>query len=568
MFVRAWLTALLSLSPVLFVLPVAADEPAVDDEGVSGRELFVREWIAGDPRSHGGDGLGPVFNGSSCAACHNQGGIGGAGGFDENVHLLSVTFANVPTKGRPGAAEIQKRRERSREELARNLHPDFAKQDTIVVHRFGGELHEAWRRQLQTGRFRANLTPDTFPQPEPPSQPFDPPAFESTSSLPSVSIPLEAPAEAAPPLQFVAAGQVFAEGGFDDAAFDDDGFQPATPIPAQQAVSPGRTFRGAVLSPLPTDNNQSFPILNGMQQRLNDQKAAARSGTASSFAMGFAVLQSSQRNTTALWGTGAIDRIDEKTIEALAAVQQEAGGRVSGRLHRLPDGRIGRFGWKAQKASLYDFTMAACAVELGLEVPGEKQSVVPYDRDYEPVGLDLTKHEVGSLVDYVASLPQPERLESSNAELSALLKRGETHFTTVGCAACHVPDVGEVRGVFTDLLLHDMGPDLGSVGSYGVPSVPEPDPDGDPIANAPGKKGPAKAKSVPPTSREWRTPPLWGVRDSAPYLHDGRARTLEQAIAFHGGEAAETRLRFAMLEPSQRAEMLAFLKSLVAPGTR
>ena len=65
--------------------------------------------------------------------------------------------------------------------------------------------------------------------------------------------------------------------------------------------------------------------------------------------------------------------------------------------------------------------------------------------------------------------------------------------------------------------------------------------------------------------QEWRTPPLWGVRDSGPYLHDGRAETLEQAIALHGGEGRHTALRYFALSPGGRATVIAFLKSLIAP---
>jgi CxxC motif-containing protein (DUF1111 family) len=70
----------------------------------------------------------------------------------------------------------------------------------------------------------------------------------------------------------------------------------------------------------------------------------------------------------------------------------------------------------------------------------------------------------------------------------------------------------------------------------------------------------------PASRREWRTPPLWGVRDSAPYLHDGRAETLEQAIALHGGQGQRTAEAYFRLPQADRAELLAFLKSLVAPG--
>ena len=71
----------------------------------------------------------------------------------------------------------------------------------------------------------------------------------------------------------------------------------------------------------------------------------------------------------------------------------------------------------------------------------------------------------------------------------------------------------------------------------------------------------------PATRQEWRTPPLWGVRDSGPYLHDGRAQTLEQAVALHGGQGANAAQRFFELSPRQRLQVEAFLKSLVAPAS-
>src|SRR6185312_2268972 len=79
-------------------------------------------------------------------------------------------------------------------------------------------------------------------------------------------------------------------------------------------------------------------------------------------------------------------------------------------------------------------------------------------------------------------------------------------------------------------------------------------------------KTPAKTKpAVVATAQEWRTPPLWGVRDSGPYLHDGRATTLEQAVGFHGGQAEESTKKFNALSLPEKQKLVAFLKSLVAP---
>ena len=119
-----------------------------------------------------------------------------------------------------------------------------------------------------------------------------------------------------------------------------------------------------------------------------------------------------------------------------------------------------------------------------------------------------------------------------------------------------------------------MGPELADNGVYGNAS---PDADGDDPAAldsvaAIGGGGAAVAvQGQGPrgaTRQEWRTPPLWGVRDSGPYLHDGRANTLEQAIALHGGEAARSAQRFYELSPEERMQVLAFLKSLRAPQTQ
>ncbi len=129
---------------------------------------------------------------------------------------------------------------------------------------------------------------------------------------------------------------------------------------------------------------------------------------------------------------------------------------------------------------------------------------------------------------------------------------GREKFAAVGCATCHMPDLGPSRGIYSDLSLHDMGTELAdSASSYGVRIEL-------PVGDSATPEG--------ATALEWRTPPLWGVRDSAPYLHDGRAETLEQAIAFHGGEAKTTADRFFGLPPHKRRQVLAFLNTLGAPA--
>ncbi len=128
--------------------------------------------------------------------------------------------------------------------------------------------------------------------------------------------------------------------------------------------------------------------------------------------------------------------------------------------------------------------------------------------------------------------------------------------------------LGEVTGIYSDLLLHDMGTELedpvpASSGRIRGGSA-DPSFTGGYFGGS-GPSGPDVFVDVPPAARRlWRTPPLWGVANSAPYLHDGRAATLEDAIMAHSGEAIPARKYFTSLPAAHRAKILAFLKSLTA----
>ncbi len=222
----------------------------------------------------------------------------------------------------------------------------------------------------------------------------------------------------------------------------------------------------------------------------------------------------SQRNTPALFGAGRIDAIPSDVLVAVAAHQP---AEIRGKVSRTPDGQVGRFGWKAQIASLGEFIRAACANELGLEVPGHSQAASPLAPSQKAKGLDMTEAECDDLVAYLRALPAPVAIDPSGSQGTRGLREGRRLFADVGCADCHVPSLGNVRGIYSDLLLHDLGPSLGDSGSYY------------------GFEGPISPGAA--TAQEWRTPPLWGYRDSGPYLHDGRAEDLEEAVALHGGQA-------------------------------
>jgi len=271
---------------------------------------------------------------------------------------------------------------------------------------------------------------------------------------------------------------------------------------------------------------------------------------------GQAAFKVSQRNTPALFGAGLIDTIPASVLATVASEQGKQWPGVSGRVARTPQGGVGRFGWRGQTSSLRDFVLAACATELGLEIKGHSQAVNPQNARYKTRRPDLNESQCDALVAYVASLPQPVQIKQPPR--TELVESGATIFKSTGCVACHTTKLAAVDGIYSDLLLHDMGVGLAdpvgaspeittqtvSTGGYygGTVSI---------FAEVPSE-----------TLQEWRTPPLWGVRDSGPYLHDGRAKTIEQAILWHGGEAEPFIKRYRELPEIYRARLLAFLNTL------
>jgi CxxC motif-containing protein (DUF1111 family) len=306
---------------------------------------------------------------------------------------------------------------------------------------------------------------------------------------------------------------------------------------------------------------------------LNAVKSQVRTPVGGSHEIDGFVLTMSLRNTSALYGAGLVNDIPSEALLEAAKNRDKNFPEVAGRVSKLKDGRLGRFGWKAQQATLTDFTLTACAVELGLDVPGHPQSRTPYKPDTAEHRHDMTEEECVALTSYVGGLLRPVERAPVTEQESKTLAAGKEHFAAVGCAACHMPKLGAVEGLYSDLLLHDMGPDLGDVGSYSSGPAPNSSDDSEerlPFLTADVK--PHKptadelAKTIGAQRQEWRTPPLWGCRDSAPYLHDGRAASLQEAIALHGGEAQRTAVRFFALPAADREQLIAFLKSLTAPG--
>jgi len=246
----------------------------------------------------------------------------------------------------------------------------------------------------------------------------------------------------------------------------------------------------------------------------------------------------SRRETPPLYGLGLVAAIPDAVILAHADPDDRDGDGISGRPNHVAGG-VGRFGWKAEQPTIRDFAAKSLRDEIGITNPVRPEEVkregkeTPCDRVADPE--DDGRH-LAALVEFVRLLaPLPAAPPDA---------KGAALFRATGCAGCHVEslrtgpsDVAalserEVRA-YSDFLLHDMGPNLA---------------DGVVAGEASGS--------------EFRTAPLWGAKQSAPYLHDGRAPTLEEAIALHEGEALRARDRFRALDKHDRQTLLDFVNSL------
>ena len=179
---------------------------------------------------------------------------------------------------------------------------------------------------------------------------------------------------------------------------------------------------------------------------------------------------------------------------------------VRGRVSRTRAGRIGRYGWKAQIPTLHEFVRAACANELGLEVPGHSQPPSPLDPTSKAEEFDLKQDECDALVAYMRSLPAPVAVDLSGPQGTNDMLAGRVLFTELECTACHKPTLGNVQGIYSDLLLHNMGQSLSDGGgSYGIDSSDSPEAHNGPrMAHAPSlgvpRLGPLHARRPSPES--------------------------------------------------------------------
>jgi CxxC motif-containing protein (DUF1111 family) len=259
------------------------------------------------------------------------------------------------------------------------------------------------------------------------------------------------------------------------------------------------------------------------------------------------------RRTTSLFGLGLVDATPDATFIALAAEQAARNDGTAGRVSMVDNlaagmQTVGKFGWKAQNPTLFQFAGEAYLNEIGITNPFFAAENCPRGRcedlRFNPYpGLNDDGSGTKALTDFMTLLAPPARGPVTEAVLA-----GEAVFIRIGCEACHAqtlqtgahenPALDRVTyHPYSDFLLHDMG----SLG------------DGFPQGTT--------------ARREMRTAPLWGLRlipgsIFPAFLHDGRARTIEAAIDAHDGQGKASRDRFTALGDEERAQLLAFLKSL------
>ncbi len=210
------------------------------------------------------------------------------------------------------------------------------------------------------------------------------------------------------------------------------------------------------------------------------------------------------RSTPALFSSGSIDAVSEETISDNA--RRNNGGRAA----KLPNGKIGKFGRKATDPDLAGFVRGAFATEQGIDSPSE-----------------ISETDLLLATFFIANLAPPD------AQADA---QGSKVFHDIGCASCHIPSLPTEKGkhafLYSDLLLHDMGPGLADL-----------------------------CKGVAAT-KEFRTEPLMGLRFRSRFLHDGRAERLSAAITSHGGQGQAAADKFVRLNERDRNALMKFLSGL------
>ena len=254
------------------------------------------------------------------------------------------------------------------------------------------------------------------------------------------------------------------------------------------------------------------------------------------------------RSTPPLFGFGLVDAIPEATILSHERRHGAKGDGIAGHANRTIDGRVGRFGRKAAVAALLDFNAGAFPQEMGVTTPLSpveetiNGTPVPPDTDPAP-DPEITIEDIENVTWFTRFLAPPPRQIFSNSDDQYLAARGKKLFVVLKCAACHVPSMKTGPNViksldrkevalYSDLLLHAMGAELADI--------------------CLGQAHPS----------EFRTEMLMGLRFREKFLHDGSAKTVQEAIERHDGEARRSRDKFKGLNEKDKKALLKFLETI------
>lgn len=284
------------------------------------------------------------------------------------------------------------------------------------------------------------------------------------------------------------------------------------------------------------DSHGNFDDLTGRGGPIARNHTVAELGYGCALRPGVPALANavSTRDTPPLFGLGLVETIADDVI--LAGIADRGDG-IAGHVNWVDEGagrRVGRFGWKAQTVTLLAFASNALRNELGINTPDFPNDLLSGAGAEACAGFhrgpEIDGRSVALIRDYIASLPPVA------PDATADFKQGRDVFERVGCTGCHSPTLAAPSGpvpLYSDLLLHDMGPSLrdGFVA------------------------GDAK-------ERDWRTTPLWGLRYRKRYTHDARTTDIGEAILAHAGEAEAVLKRYSALAPDDGAALLAFLRAL------
>lgn len=295
------------------------------------------------------------------------------------------------------------------------------------------------------------------------------------------------------------------------------------PFPGGMGITPEATERleGRL------DRDGTFQPLHGHRGPAARAHSIAELGFACGLPTGPAPRANvvSLRNTMTLRGDGLIDAIRLRDVLANQALEP---AEVRGRPNLLADGRLGKFGWKANVATLVEFMGDAYRNEMGVTNPIDPEDEVHgcgARHGVEMDGVPLT-----AVTAFLNTLDPPA------PALACLGSPGATLFQSVGCASCHTPALpGRSIQVhlYSDLLLHDMGPGLAD-----------------------------QMQQESATGSEWRTMPLWRAVERQKFLHDGRASTVRAAIDAHAGQATGARAGFDLLDAAGQQALLDFINCI------